>query len=429
MITETTDPKLKSFIPVNESNHFPIQNLPYGAFIRPSFEQAHIGVAIGEFILDLFVLEQEGLLNEFEFHKVFKKSTLNDFMALGKQQWTHLRKIISQLLRDDNPKLRDDNEMRKRSLVAQKDVTMVLPVQIGDYTDFYSSKHHATNVGIMFRGRENALQPNWLHLPVGYHGRASSVVISKTPVKRPMGQIFRNNDTKPIFTSCKRLDFELEMGFLIGPGNNLGEPIKINDAEKHIFGLVLVNDWSARDIQKWEYVPLGPFNSKNFITSISPWIVTIEALEPFIIPGDLQDPTPLNYLQRTKDFTFNIHLEAYLQTLKMKEKFLLSNSNCKYLYWSMDQQLVHHTITGCNLRTGDLLASGTISGPNPTERGCLLELSWDEEKGSVPINLPSEEQRTFLEDGDELTLTGWAQGKNYKIGFGEVMGKILPANE
>ena len=429
MFSETTDPNLKSFIETSKDNHFPIQNLPYGVFTVRSFSQPHIGVAIGNLILDLYILNAEGYLDDFSEHEVFSKPQLNEFMALGKKSWSKARKLISSLLRLDNPKLRDNASLRKKCFFDQKEATMLLPVNIGDYTDFYSSKYHATNVGIMFRGRQNALQPNWTHLPVGYHGRASSIVIDGYPVKRPRGQIFRKNDTSPVFTSCKRLDYELEMGFFVGPGNNIGEPIKIEHADNHIFGMVIVNDWSARDIQKWEYVPLGPFNAKNFLTSISPWIITMEALDPFIISGEEQDPEPLPYLKRKKDYTFDIKLEAYIKTLKMSENFKLTDTNCKYLYWSMDQQLVHHTVTGCNLRTGDLLASGTISGPNKNERGCLLELSWDEEKGSVPLTLPSKEQRTFLEDGDEVILTGWAQGSNYRIGFGSVKGQILPAKD
>ncbi len=427
MFSETTDPSLKSFIEVSKESHFPIQNLPYGVFTLSSFAQPHIGVAIGDLILDLYVLNEKGLLNDFSDHEVFSKTKLNEFMSLGKVKWSKARKIISTLLRSDNPTIRDNSELRKSCLIKQNDAKMVLPVDIGDYTDFYSSRNHATNVGTMFRGKENALQPNWLHLPVGYLGRASSIVIVGHPVVRPKGQIFRKNDTKPVFTECKRLDYELEMGFFVGPGNNLGEPIKIEDAEEHIFGMVIVNDWSARDIQKWEYVPLGPFNAKNFITSISPWIVTMEALEPFIITGEKQNPEPLPYLQRKKDYTFNIKLEAYITTKMMKERHKITDTNFSYMYWSMDQQLVHHSITGCNLRTGDLLASGTISGPKYNERGCLLELSWDEEKGSVPITLPSQEQRTFLEDGDEVILTGWAQSENYRVGFGEVKGKIHSA--
>ena len=428
MNSETTDPALKSFINVPKENHFPIQNLPYGVFYHPTFKEPHIGVAIGEYILDLHILEKEGLLNEFEYSYVFTKEKLNDFMALSKKHWVLARKIISSLLRDDNPILRDNLDLQKKVLIEQKRVTMILPVSIGDYTDFYSSRYHATNVGIIMRGKENALQPNWLYLPVGYHGRASSITLDHDVI-RPKGQIFRNSDTKPVFTACKRLDFELEMGFFIGPGNKLGEPIKIENAEEHIFGMVLVNDWSARDIQKWEYVPLGPFNAKNFLTTISPWIVTMEALKPFIIPSGVQDPEPVEYLKRKQDYTFDISLEVYLKTEKMSDRYKITSSNCKYLYWTMDQQLVHHTITGCNLCTGDLLASGTISGPLPHERGCMLELSWDEEKGSVPLVLPSNEQRTFLEDGDQVIMTGFAQGNGYKIGFGEVTGKILPARD
>lgn len=428
MFSETTDPSLKSFIKISEESHFPIQNLPYGVFTLPAFTQPHIGVAIGDYVLDLYILSEEGLLDEFKDHLVFKNKTLNGFMSLGKQSWTQARKIISLLLKSDNPKLRDNQELRKRCLIEQKNIKMVLPVNIGDYTDFYSSIYHATNVGIMFRGRENALQPNWKHLPVGYHGRASSIVLDY-PVKRPKGQIFRKNDTKPVFTTCKRLDYELEMGFFVGPGNTIGEPIKIENAEKHIFGMVIVNDWSARDIQKWEYVPLGPFNAKNFLTSISPWVVTMEALEPFIIAGEKQDPEPVEYLKRKNDYTFDIKLETYITTQKMPDRFRLTETNSKYLYWSIDQQLVHHSITGCNLRTGDLLASGTISGPQPHERGSLLELSWDEQKGSVPIVLPSQEKRTFLEDGDTIIMSGFAQGKNYRIGFGEVSGKIVPNDD
>jgi fumarylacetoacetase len=341
-------------------------------------------------------------------------------MALGKNAWSEARQIISEMLRSDSSTLKENKALRQKALIERNKVNMVMPVDIGDYTDFYSSKYHASNVGTLFRGRENALTPNWLHLPVGYHGRASSVVISGTNVIRPKGQIKRNTDKEPIFAKSERLDFELEMGFLIGPGNNLGEPIAIENADEHIFGLVLVNDWSARDIQKWEYVPLGPFNAKNFITSISPWIVTLEALEPFRIKGENQNPKPLSYLQNKKDFSFDITLEVFLNNYRISE------SNFKYMYWTMDQQLAHHTITGCNLRTGDLLASGTISGPEHHERGCMLELSWHEEKGSIPIKLPNNEKRTFLEDNDEIVLTGYAQGNGYRVGFGQVSGKVLP---
>jgi fumarylacetoacetase len=299
---------------------------------------------------------------------------------------------------------------------------MCLPVEIGDYTDFYSSRDHATNVGVMFRGKDNALMPNWLHLPVAYHGRASSIIISGTDIIRPKGQVKNDDKEFPEFKLTSQLDIELEMGFFIGQGNNLGEPVSINDAENHIAGMVIVNDWSARDIQKWEYVPLGPFLAKNFATSISPWVVLLDALEPFRIEGVEQSPEPLSYL-KNENFTYNIELEVYLKTEKNSEPFKITHSNFKYLYWNIAQQLAHHTVTGCNLRTGDLLASGTISGPEKSSRGCLLELSW---RGTEPLILPNGEKRTFLLDGDEIIIKGFCRGDGYRIGFGEVTGKILP---
>jgi fumarylacetoacetase len=303
-------------------------------------------------------------------------------------------------------------------------VVMYLPVEIGDYTDFYSSKEHATNVGIMFRGKENALMPNWVYLPVAYHGRASSIVLSGTEIRRPKGQTKLDTEKRPSFSPCKQLDFELEAGFFLSSGNMLGEPIPVNKAFDHIFGMVLVNDWSARDIQKWEYVPLGPFLAKNFATSISPWVVTMEALEPFRTKGPSQDPEPLPYLQIKEESAYDIKLEVFIETEKSKKPFRISSSNFKYLYWSIQQQLAHHTITGCNMKTGDLLASGTISGPVPDSYGSMLELAW---KGEKPIKLPSGEERNFLQDGDTLTISGYCRGEGYRVGFGEVSGKILPA--
>jgi fumarylacetoacetase len=301
---------------------------------------------------------------------------------------------------------------------------MEVPVDIRDYTDFYSSRQHATNVGMMMRGPENALTPNWLHVPIAYHGRASSIVISGTDLHRPCGQTKADGASAPSFGPSRNLDFELEMGFFVGPGNELGQPIPIVAAREHIFGMVLVNDWSARDIQKWEYQPLGPFLAKNFGTSISPWIVTLDALEPFRIPSPVQDPAPLPYLQTTGPQAYDINLEVYLQTAKMDRPYRISTSNARHLYWNIAQQLAHHTINGCNLEPGDLLASGTISGPHPDSYGSILELAW---KGTKPLQLPNGEQRTFLEDGDRVTMTGWCQGPGYRVGFGEVSGKILPA--
>lgn len=416
----TTNPALKSFIAVDAASPFPIQNLPYGVFL-PKQGEARIGIAIGEFILDARVCVEEGLLHE----DSLRESTLNAFMSRGKSVWKSAREQISRLLQHDNPQLRDNTNLRDRALIPQADVEMRLPCVIGDYTDFYSSRDHATNVGEMFRGKENALLPNWLHLPVAYHGRSSSIVISGTDLHRPHGQTKADDAALPTFGPSRSVDFELEMGFLIGPGNRLGSSISCERAEDHIFGLALVNDWSARDIQKWEYVPLGPFLAKNFGTSISPWIVTMGALEPFRTKGpDQLEAQPLPYLQQSGDRTFDIQLEVLLQTPKMKTGEIISRSNFKHLYWSMAQQLAHHSVNGCNLRPGDLLASGTISGPTEDSRGSMLELAW---KGTKPLELSTGETRTFLQDGDRVTLRGTCVGKEYSIGFGEVTGKILPS--
>jgi fumarylacetoacetase len=419
------DPALRSFVPVAEDSHFPIQNLPYGAFTRRGERQRHVGVAIGDQVLDLTVLEQRGLLRVAGANDpVFANGTLNAFLALGRNAWSANRAAVSQLLRADQPTLRDNAALRSAVLVPQADVTMHLPAEIGDYTDFYSSREHATNVGTMLRGADKALMPNWLHLPVAYHGRSSSLVVSGTDVRRPKGQAKPDTAPAPIFGPSKSLDFELETGVFVGPGNNLGTRIGIGQAEDHLFGMVLVNDWSARDIQAWEYVPLGPFLAKNFATSISPWVVALEALEPFRTAGPVQDPEPLPYLKQSGLHAFDIRLEARLQTAGMDRPQTICTTNFKHLYWSMAQQLTHHTVNGCNLRPGDLLASGTVSGPTPDSLGCLLEITW---RGARPLTLSSGEQRTFLQDGDRLTLTGWCQGKGYRVGFGEVTGKILPA--
>ena len=416
---------LRSFIEVEVSSHFPIQNLPYGAYETEEGE-IHLCSAIGDFIVDLFVLDEEGLFDSplLKDQYVFQDSTLNYFMSLGKEVWNEARGKLQEILSEDNPVLRDNEVLRERVLKPIKDVEMVLPVQIGDYTDFYSSEQHAFNVGKMFRGEENALMPNWKHLPVGYHGRASSVVISGTDLHRPKGQTIPNDSDTPIFGPCKLLDFELEMGFFSGPGNELGNPIDIKEAEDHIFGLTLVNDWSARDIQKWEYQPLGPFLAKNWATSISPWIIPIQALEPFRIGCEKQDPKPLEYLQQKNRSTFDIQLEVYLMNKNLSEPHKICTSNFKNLYWTMAQQLAHHTVTGCNVQPGDLYASGTISGPREDSYGSMLELTW---KGTNPLELPSGEERKFIEDGDEVIMTGFAAGEGYRIGFGEVRGKILPA--
>jgi fumarylacetoacetase len=416
----TTDPSLRSFIDVAPDSPFPIQNLPYGVFVTAADPSPRIGVAIGDFILDLRQLADAGVLKgpTLKDGYVFGQRNLNPFMALGRPAWREARGIISGLLRADQGTLRDSKKLREMALIPMNRAEMLLPAAIGDYTDFYSSREHATNVGTMFRGPENALMPNWLHLPVAYHGRASSVVVSGTALHRPKGQTNANDAAAPTFGPSRSLDFELEMGFFVGPGNDLGRPIPVASAMDHIFGMVLVNDWSARDIQRWEYVPLGPFLAKNFGTSISPWVVAMDALEPFRTAGPTQQPAPLPYLQTSGDLAYDIHLEVFLQGER------ICTSNAKHLYWNVAQQLAHHTVNGCNLRPGDLLASGTISGPTPDSYGSMLELAW---KGTRPLTLANGEKRVFLQDGDTVTMTGWCQGTGYRVGFGEVVGKVLPA--
>lgn len=416
---------LRSFIPTAPDSHFPIQNLPYGAY-QTEYGDIHLCSAIGDFVIDLFVLDEEGLFDGplLKDQFVFQDSSLNYFLSLGQAAWTEARETLQALLHKDNPRLRDDDLLRSRVFKGREEVEMVLPCDIGDYTDFYSSEQHARNVGSMFRDPENALMPNWKYLPVGYHGRSSSIVLSGTELHRPKGQILPDNSESPVFKASERIDFELEMGFITGTGNKLGERIPVNEAESHIFGLALLNDWSARDIQKWEYKPLGPFLAKNWATSISPWIVTLDALKPFRVEAPEQSPAPLEYLAQTNPTTFDIQLEVYLKTSKMNEPERICTTNYRHLYWTIAQQLAHHTVNGCNMRPGDLCGSGTISGNEKGTFGSLLELAWN---GTDPIRLHSGESRSFLEDGDELILTGSAQGDGYRIGFGEVKGKILPA--
>jgi fumarylacetoacetase len=421
----TNDPKLRSFVPMDAGSHFPIQNLPYGVFSPGAGLPPRVGVAIGEMVLDLAILEDRGFFDgpNLGGRRVFDRPSLNAFMALGRPAWREARTRISTLLRAEEPALRDDRPLRDRALIPADRVSPRLPVEIGDYTDFYSSRDHATNVGVMFRGKENALMPNWLHLPVAYHGRASSVVVSGTEIRRPCGQTKADDAPAPVFGPSRLLDFELEMGFFVGTETRIGEPLSIDRAAEHIFGMVIVNDWSARDIQKWEYQPLGPFLSKNFATSISPWVVTLEALEPFRGPAPKQDPEPLPYLRARGDSVYDINLEVSLRTGAMPAPHRIALTNARHLYWSIRQQLAHHTITGCNVRPGDLMASGTISGPAKGSRGSLLELTW---RGTEPLRLPNGEERKFLEDGDTIIMTGWCEGEGYRIGFGEVSGKILP---
>ncbi|MGV2291349.1 fumarylacetoacetase [Trinickia sp. YCB016] len=403
---------------------FPIQNLPFGIFSDKSNPAPRAGVAIGDSIVDLAALADAGKLTLRADGNVFAKPALNDFIALGRDAWRSVRIQLSTLLEANCPTLRDDAALRARVLVEQADVTLHLPVDIPGYTDFYSSKEHATNVGSMFRDPKNALLPNWSEMPIGYNGRASSVVVSGTPVRRPNGQLKLPDQERPVFGACRKLDIELETGFIVGRGNALGEPIACADAEDHIFGMVLLNDWSARDIQQWEYVPLGPFNSKGFATTISPWIVTLDALEPFRVAQPQQEPQPLAYLQHDGQHAFDIELEVRLRPDDAGEATTISRTNFKHMYWTMAQQLAHHTVAGCNTRVGDLLGSGTISGPTADSFGSLLELTWN---GQRPLELASGGTRAFIVDGDELTLAGWCKGDGYRIGFGLCEGTILPA--
>lgn len=421
------DAALESFVEAPRGSHFPIQNLPYGVFRPRAGAPPRVGVAIGSLVLDLSVIAEVGLFTgpELAGGQVFRAGELNGFMALGRPAWREARAAIQRLLASDEPTLRDDPGLRDAALVPMAAVEMLLPAAIGDYTDFYSSREHATNVGTMFRGPDNALQPNWLHLPVGYHGRASSVVVSGTPVRRPMGQTKADDAERPSYGPSRLMDFELEMGFFVGPGTALGEPVPVERAADHIFGMVLVNDWSARDIQKWEYVPLGPFLGKSFATSISPWVVTLEALEPLRCPGPAQDdPEPLDYLRSRGDWAYDIRLQVLLSTGAHPGAMPIASSNFRYMYWNICQQLAHHTVNGCNLRPGDLMASGTISGPAKHERGSLLELTW---RGTEPLELPSGETRRFLADGDTVVMTGSGSRDGVTIGFGEVVGTLLPA--
>jgi fumarylacetoacetase len=407
-------------VKVAADSSFPIQNLPLGAFRRDG--EVHAGVAIGEEVLDLTVFAREGKLDEWRSY--LTGGPLNDFLAAGRAVWSALRARVSGLLRSDEAALRDDARLREAALRPQASVEMVLPARVGDYTDFYSSKEHAHNVGTMLRGADKALMPNWVYLPVAYHGRASSVVVSGTDVVRPAGQFKPESAPEPLFEPTRSLDFELEMAAFVGPGNALGEPSPVERAQEHLFGLVLLNDWSARDIQAWEYQPLGPFLGKNFATSISPWIVPLEALEPFRCAGPVQEPTPLPYLRQQAKTTFDIHLEVTLQSVQMSEPQVICRSNFRHLYWSLAQQVAHHTVNGCPLLPGDLLASGTISGPTADSWGSLLELTW---RGTKPLTLTSGETRRFLEDGDRVTMRAWCQGDGYRVGFGSVTGVVKPA--
>ena len=421
-----TEP-LESFIAVAADSDFPIQNLPYGIFSQHPQGIRRVGVALGEWVVDLAALEAHGFLEIQHGERYFNQATLNKFIESGKEHWAKVRTELQALLSTKDSRLRDNQALRDQVFFKQAEVTLHLPVHIPGYTDFYSSKEHATNVGCMFRDPKNALLENWSELPVGYNGRASSVIVSGTPVVRPSGQIKLPNQARPVFSACRKLDFELETGFIIGQANTLGEPIDITNAWEHIFGMVLFNDWSARDLQQWEYVPLGPFNAKTFASSISPWIVTMQALEPFKTSSPVQEPRPLAYLREDhQSNSYDINLSVEIKTEHAQQAELISQTNFKYMYWSMAQQLTHHTIAGCNVQVGDLMGSGTISGPTPDSYGSLLEISWN---ATQPLTLSNGEQRSFIQDGDTLIMKGYCQKAGLRIGFGEVSGQILPAVE
>jgi fumarylacetoacetase len=425
MSITANDPTRKTWLEVPENSDFPIQNIPFGVFLTRD-DIITIGTRIGDTAIDLGALHQLGYFEGIPLtDDIFLQDTLNDFISDGKKTWRLVRNRIAEVFDINNTELQENEDHLKVVLFKLDEIEMQMPVQVGDYTDFYSSKEHATNVGTMFRDPENALLPNWLHIPVGYHGRSSSIIPSGIPVHRPQGQTKPKDADAPVFGPSQRVDFELEMAFITTDANHLGEPIPIDEAEDYIFGLVLFNDWSARDIQTWEYVPLGPFLAKNFASSISPWIVTLDALEPFRVESPKPEKELLPYLQTEGKKSFDIDLEVFLQPENGKET-RISKSNFKYMYWNMSQQLAHHTVNGCPVFSGDMMGSGTISGPTPDSYGSMLELSW---KGEKPVKLDDGAERKFIEDNDTVIMRGYCQKENYRIGFGEVSTKLLPVFE
>ncbi|WP_298425769.1 fumarylacetoacetase [uncultured Kordia sp.] len=421
----TNNPNRKTWLEVATDSDFPIQNIPFGVFLTRD-DVITIGTRIGDYAIDLGALHQLGYFEGIPLtDDIFLQDSLNDFISDGKKTWRLVRNRIGDIFDADNGSLRDNPEHRNTIIFTLDEIEMQLPVQIGDYTDFYSSIEHATNVGVMFRGKENALMPNWLHVPVGYHGRSSSIIPSGIPIHRPQGQTLPAGSDTPIFGPSKRVDFELEMAFITTDANHLGEPIPIEEAEDYIFGVVVFNDWSARDIQKWEYVPLGPFLGKSFASSISPWIVTMDALEPFRVETPKPLKPQLEYLQYTGKKSYDIHLEVGI-TPENSEETIVSRSNFKYMYWNMAQQLTHHTVNGCPVNSGDMMGSGTLSGKTPDSYGSMLELSW---AGKNPVKLNDGSERTFINDGDTVTMRGHCKNEHVRIGFGEVSSKLLPVFE
>lgn len=421
-MSDITSNTLSTWVEVPKNSDFTIYNLPFGVFKNKRLSP-RTGIAIGDKIVDLSVLDQEGFFSDlFLPEGIFLNEALNDLISLGKVQTKKIRERVQDLLLVDNEKLRD-HSVRGKVMVNRKEAEMLLPVKIGDYTDFYSSMEHATNVGKMFRDPENALLPNWKHLPVGYHGRASSIIPSGVPIHRPKGQFKSPDMDSPGFAPSKKMDFELELAFITGKSTRLGDSVSTADAEDYIFGFTLFNDWSARDIQAWEYVPLGPFLGKSFASSMSPWVVTLEALEHFRVDNPVQDPEVLPYLKCDSAHSFDINLEVLIQP-EGKKATKVCQSNFKSMYWNVAQQLAHHTVNGCNINVGDLMASGTISGTTEDSFGSLLELSWN---GKKTLKLDTGEERTFLEDGDTVIMKGYAEKDGIRVGFGEVKSQLLPA--
>ena len=411
---------MKSWLKVSSKSDFSIYNLPFGIF-STNKKNKRIGVAIGDHVIDLHACNSLDLFKDLNIEShVFKNIFLNNFIELGKEITSKVREIIQSELANDNSLIKHNSNC----IIPIDSVEMHLPVNIGDYTDFYSSIEHASNIGSMFRDPSNPLLPNWKHLPVGYHGRASSIIVSGKNIHRPKGQIMPLNSETPIFSSSNRVDFELEMGYIIGKNSSLGSSISTKNSEDYIFGKVLFNDWSARDIQKWEYVPLGPFLGKSFASSISPWVVTMEALDPFRVPGPIQEPNVLDYLKFDGLKNYDINLSVSITPEDSNIESIVCNSNFKYMYWNMNQQIAHHTVNGCNLNVGDIMASGTISGHTKDSYGSMLELSWG---GKNPIELKDGSKRTFINDMDTVTMRGYCEKNNIRVGFGEVKSKILPS--
>lgn len=416
--------KLESFVEGASESPFPIYNLPYGIFQRKNEDNARVGTAIGNYVLDLALLEKEGLLNVNVQSSLFNHDCLNIFASKGEGVWSSVRKRLQSLLSVDNKELQNNTVLLSKSLIPQNEIEMLLPFKIEGFSDFYAAEHHATNVGKLFRGNENALLPNWKFLPVGYNGRASTVFLSGKKIHRPKGQIKIPSQENPIYAESKKIDFELEIGIFIGVGNPEGQRIAVDKATSHIFGLVLLNDWSARDIQAFEYQPLGPFLSKSFATSISPWVVPLEALQEFMKPLPKQIPETVNYLNQTTPQLPDIKLKVEVQPKGSNIKTLICETTPTELYWSMEQILAHHTVNHCIMKPGDLLGSGTISGSNRENWGSLLEITFN---GTKPIELQDGQKRTFLEDGDSVIITGYCQAEHYMIGFGSLEGTILCA--